>query len=275
MSTWHFARLAPQDQIRKLEEDVYRLRRSIMGLMPEKFERLLNSYYSAKSKSDRNRWVDQVADEITSLVTPMEPNSSYFHQDRARCPLCGGGPQSPYDEGFTLPIGLQRHLVGYGQVHQCPVFEAAEALARDYWHREYAAKDAEEEAMSRQLLFDRKKKELVYQIEPGRDPVLSEEGLWSDPHRTSEEMAFALARLSELGFKVEYEGNAVRSTLEHGDLVIYADPRRAKKIVFRVYRLAATKAKSGIPKPKYLCSFSFQDSWSKDLHAKFFARLPV
>lgn len=274
MSSWHYARLAPQDQIRKLEEDVYRLRRSIIDLMPENLEKLLGSYYSAKSKSERYQWVDQVADEITNLATPLEPPNSYFSPDRARCPLCGGTSQSPYADGFTLPIGLQRHLVGYGNVHQCPVFEAAEALARDYWHREYAAADAEEEAKARQATLNRKRLEVVYQIEPGGDPVLLEEGLWSEAPRSEEELAFAVARLDGLGFRAERVGNGVKHTLEQGDLIVYADPRRKGKIEFRVYRQVAPKGKSRTPKFKYLRVFSIQDSWSKGIREKFQARLP-
>lgn len=47
----------------------------------------------------------------------------------APCPLCGGGTASPREEGYALPAGLMRHLLGSHNSPQYDVFEAAFELA--------------------------------------------------------------------------------------------------------------------------------------------------
>lgn len=50
---------------------------------------------------------------------------------RARCPLCGGGPQSAYENanGFLLSLGLEKHLVGHQRAYECAVLAAARRRA--------------------------------------------------------------------------------------------------------------------------------------------------
>ena len=64
---------------------------------------------------------------------------------RAPCPLCGGG-REPFtnqeDEAntigtFSVPVGLERHLQGYGRIRQCLVMAAAHDLACEAWERKH------------------------------------------------------------------------------------------------------------------------------------------
>ncbi len=53
---------------------------------------------------------------------------SFFGDERAPCPICGETPQQD-GRGFSLPIGLERHLRGHG-TRGCVVLRAVVRLAR-------------------------------------------------------------------------------------------------------------------------------------------------
>jgi len=124
-------------KIRLLKDDLYMARRTIVELMPEKARSILNSYYETKSKEDWYRWPDQAAEQIIELCTDVTQRTyqGYLYEERAKCPLCGDGPQSFYDGhvGFKLPEGLRRHLTGYGRSRECSVFGAVRALGREHY----------------------------------------------------------------------------------------------------------------------------------------------
>lgn len=117
--------------IRRLEEDLFMARRTIVELMPEQFQRVLDSFRG----DDRTavwEWAEKAADQIVDLCDTAE--QKYYDgyplgAPRAPCPLCGGGSSTPYDKGFALPTGLFRHLMGSHNSRQCEVFGAALQLA--------------------------------------------------------------------------------------------------------------------------------------------------
>ena len=92
-------------------------------------------------------------------------DNDYFDQ-RARCPLCRDSSSSPYSEGFSVPEGLRRHLIGWGNARQCSVMEAACALARDHWHQAYDASDRAEDNAKQAELEARRKSETLFQVAP-------------------------------------------------------------------------------------------------------------
>jgi hypothetical protein len=51
---------------------------------------------------------------------------------RAYCPLCGASANAPYRLGYSIPIGLERHLCGTRGSRMCAVFAAAHDNAADH-----------------------------------------------------------------------------------------------------------------------------------------------
>jgi hypothetical protein len=123
----------PDDRTRRLEDELDQTCRTVLHLMPENVRELLESYSACESRDETHRWDDTVAEQITAFAKVL-PRQGPYSSDRAYCPLCGEGSQSPYESGFTLPEGLRRHLVGYGNTHLCRVMRAALCLARQHWN---------------------------------------------------------------------------------------------------------------------------------------------
>lgn len=104
-------------------------------------------------------WQQQAVKAIIKHVTQgplvrLPPPNIYRHMPgvitmghaRVPCPLCGTG-REPFtnqeDEAntvgtYSVPIGLERHLEGYGRIRQCPVMAAGRDLAREDWERKKA-----------------------------------------------------------------------------------------------------------------------------------------
>jgi hypothetical protein len=120
-------------EIRRLKDDLYQARRTIVCLMPEPVQEILDSYYRCTSRIELHQWESNVIDQLVELAKPV-PRHTTYDTERAYCPLCGGSAQSIYQsqQGFSLPVGLQRHLEGWGNTHQCDVTVAAFKLARDW-----------------------------------------------------------------------------------------------------------------------------------------------
>ena len=124
-------------RIRQLETDLFYARCALVDLMPEAVRKILGSYRTVKTTQDWFGWSTRAAEQIAELAENVVQRTYQGHPvdaPRAKCPLCGAGPQSFYDDhlGFALPEGLVRHLTGGSNARQCPVFGAAYALARDY-----------------------------------------------------------------------------------------------------------------------------------------------
>lgn len=122
-----------EERIRRLEDDLFLARTAIIDLMPEPAQKVLDSYYGAENAW---AWSREASEKVVSLCEDVIP-SVYdgYDSPRAKCPLCKSGPATPYHEGFALPEGLIRHLLGTHNSRACPVFDAARALSRDYFKR--------------------------------------------------------------------------------------------------------------------------------------------
>jgi len=122
-----------EETIRRLSSDLYMARRTIVDLMPEPAQRILDSF-DGEDRREVWIWAEKAADQIVGLCETVE--QKYYDgyplgAPRARCPLCGGGSSTPYDKGFAIPEGLFRHLLGSHNSRQCDVFAAATQLALD------------------------------------------------------------------------------------------------------------------------------------------------
>jgi hypothetical protein len=235
--------------------------------MPIEISNLLSGYYSCKTRADATRWEHDVVQAIIEKADLLNNQTSSFGGPRAYCPLCRCGSQGPFDEGFAVPEGLRRHLFGWGNSHRCRVTEAAFALARDHWKTTVDEAERQQHIADAEEVLRRKKIEILFRVDPYKDPELIEEGChFDDKPRTEEELQWAEDRLRHLGFEVLMDERVKTYTKEYDAWVVYADPRFQKKISFCVHRKPESKRR----RPSSPCdSFFLMDSWKNDLHEKF------
>ena len=264
-----------EPEIQRLQMDLDRARRAIIHLMPESLQEILFSYRQCTSRGEVYQWREKVSDQIVECAKPF-PRRSAYDNERANCPLCGGSPQNFYEfqQGFTLPIGLHRHLVGWGNTHQCDVTLAAFELASDWAERKFRETELQQEAEARAKIAARKATETLYQTGPNLEPeLLGEQYQWR-PVRNQESLAWAEERLEELGFKKTLQGSVKCYTQEHARAIVYADPREEGRIEFLVYQFPPPPRKSRRqPDFQTRPSFILMDNWKRDLQKKYSDRL--
>jgi hypothetical protein len=134
-------------EIRRLKNDLDHARRTIIRLMPEPVQEILDRYYRCTSRIELHQWESNAIDQLVELAKPL-PRHTPYDTERAYCPLCGGSAQDIYQskQGFSLPVGLHRHLEGWGNTHQCDVTVAAFGLARDWAPGEFHETEQRERA---------------------------------------------------------------------------------------------------------------------------------
>jgi hypothetical protein len=260
-------------EIDRLHTELYRARHAVLELVPDEFSNLLSSYYECSAK-ERHTWQDGVAEQVIERAKLLPPPHAWADANRARCPLCRAGTQSPYADGFTVPEGLRRHLIGWGSAQQCSVMHAAACLARDVWYDKFGKA---EETQRQEELADKARRrnvEQLYRIQPDGDGQLRDD-LWSGRRpRTDQEMIAAEDRLKGLKFKAEIEGRTQAYTRAGDGYVVYADPRASGAIEFRLYKQSGKRSKNGrIMWEKHYQSFEIPDRWHRELLSKFETRL--
>lgn len=116
----------------QLRAELYEARYNILALLPEEIRQLIKGYRQCHSHDDILTWQRAVIEQLLAVAAssplPTTPGSA----PRARCPLCHQSPQSPPESGYSLPIGLQRHLEGQGKFSQCVVMATAVKLAKEH-----------------------------------------------------------------------------------------------------------------------------------------------
>ena len=121
-------------KIRRLEDELFFAREAIIHLVPPAAREVLIGHRRCQSREELLRWFPLAAETIVEMADAVPPPTCQGYpidHARAKCPLCGQGPESPYYQGYALPEGLTRHLRGTHRSRQCDVFGAAEALARN------------------------------------------------------------------------------------------------------------------------------------------------
>lgn len=118
--------LLPEARMDRMRMEMYRLRRTVLSLVSEQYRELIDPPYDF-TQAEGNRWDYDVVRRIIELV---EPDT----EGRSACPLCGDTTQS-YGLGFSVPTGLERHLLGSHGSRECNVMYAAKGLLR-VRHRE-------------------------------------------------------------------------------------------------------------------------------------------
>lgn len=266
------ADLQYQQKIRRLEDGLYLARYTIVELMPDNVQEIMKGYYSCRSRQELYRWKHEVVEQIINLANILSAEEGSYSSDRAYCPLCGQGTSSPYERGFSVPEGLRRHLTGRGNSQQCMVMQAAMSLARDCWQSQYTDAVKAEEDKKREELAQRKKSEVLYRIAPDLEPELIDERLrFGGTPRSEGELDWVEARLTSLGFQITWDGNAKSYTHEHGDFVVYADPRQSGRVDFSVFPKDYKRSRGRLR----LCwtSFYILDGWKKELREKYEVRV--
>lgn len=171
--------------------------------------------------------------------------------------------------GFTLPEGLRRHLVGWGNVSQCGVTEAASELARECWDHQWRQAELEDERQKQELLAQRRRTEMLYRSRPDWEPELRDRTY--EP-RSEASWPIAEERLRQLAFVESVEANVKSYVREHDDCVVYADPRSSNRIDFVVCPKPLPKRFTSRSRPRFRF-FHLLDTWTKDLEGKYQARL--
>jgi hypothetical protein len=129
-----------EDENRRLRDEVYILREILIGLMDP--QGMLHGYRTCDDFDQFDEWRQKTAAAIIKNAW-VRPGSEMGDPrwPRAICPLCRGGAQSVPDvQGFAVPAGLRRHLLGELNSRQCPVFAAAEQIAQEGARRSEMAK---------------------------------------------------------------------------------------------------------------------------------------
>jgi hypothetical protein len=258
--------MSPDREFDRLEDELWSARNDIVQLMPNEIAERLMSHYSCETRAQFFAWWRETLRYIVGLAV-ADPAISYL-QERARCPLCRGGTSSAYQEGFTLPEGLLRHLEGHGNTHRCPVTNAAFRLAMSSLREKFDAADK----MEKQQTEQRRKTERVYLLDPSGLPKLFDEDSWHlRETRSPEQLAEAEQRLRKFGFETEINGNVVAYTLMHEGWLVLADPRQVGRIDFTVFANPSGKRPSR--KNPGRSHFQFRDEWRRDALARFMAAL--
>jgi hypothetical protein len=114
----------PKKHIAFLEEELFNVQHSLIRLvMPEKTRQLLYGLACADPDQDILRTMDETAEKLIE-VAPIEDGAELSHaQIRVFCPLCHAG-------SFTKPEGLRRHLLGWGNTHECSILRTAFKLGQ-------------------------------------------------------------------------------------------------------------------------------------------------
>lgn len=136
-----------------LKQEINQLRRTILELARDQ-ELVYEVLEKGRGESEPWIWQQRAVKAIIDRVTrgplvQLPPPKFYRHMPgvttighaRVPCPLCGAGREpftNQQDEAHTIgtysvPIGLERHLEGYGRIRQCPVMAAARDLVREAW----------------------------------------------------------------------------------------------------------------------------------------------
>ncbi|SAL57549.1 hypothetical protein AWB69_06248 [Caballeronia udeis] len=120
-----------EDEIRRLKNDLFVTRQALVDLLDT--QDLLSGYFGCKDFDQIDKWRLERASAVIEAAW-VRPGAEMGDPrwPRAICPLCRQGAQGTRDvQGYAVPEGLRRHLLGELNSRQCAVFAAAEQIARD------------------------------------------------------------------------------------------------------------------------------------------------
>jgi len=124
-----------EDKVRELENELFVARDTMFHLLRPELGKMLREQYGYQTFDEVHAWKVRTVEAIIAFAMGGNESEKVVRfprgDGRAPCPLCSHGPDSPYYDGFLLPDGLRRHLLGTHRVNQCRVFRAAERMAME------------------------------------------------------------------------------------------------------------------------------------------------
>ncbi|MGB3222551.1 MAG: hypothetical protein WBB23_07100 [Desulforhopalus sp.] len=124
------------EEIRRLKDQLYDARSTILDLVDDEFSEMLNDIRSVGSLEEVGSFLEGVSLKVIERAVILPKGHDQDWTDRAYCPLCGAGSQGHYVEGFVVPKGLSLHLTGRGRTDRCIVIKVCKDLALDYFRRQ-------------------------------------------------------------------------------------------------------------------------------------------
>lgn len=129
--------------IRELDDALYFAQEAVGKLLPDVLLGPLQAAWSVESPQDFADWLSWSLRRFMAAAHPQPgPEMGGAPGEwRAWCPLCGDGAASLRDlDGFSLPVGLERHLLGTHGSRMCCVFRvlqfrAVQSMRRAQAHR--------------------------------------------------------------------------------------------------------------------------------------------
>ncbi|MCK1554747.1 MULTISPECIES: hypothetical protein [unclassified Bradyrhizobium] len=255
-------------EIKALRRELSDLRHDLIRLQPQEIADLLFSYYGCTTRAEWEKWKRDTAGAVIQHAKVDPAQASYPGiEERAACPLCGDGTTAfGARGGFAYPGGLERHLRGYGNMHQCTVLGTAFKLAADYLHETLLASDRAEKEREQK----RRELEPMVQHAAQAPPAFLYQNEWRGPARGEAKIGEAEQRLHDLGFEIIIEGNVRTYRFVQDDWLVLADPRGANKIEFEVTSLTNPKKTARHWRAN---TFYMLDSYALDVPGKFRKRL--
>lgn len=124
--------------IRDLKDELWETRMLVLRILPERHRRHLELPSAFSARRELNQWLRGAIDAIVRQAVEdarLQPAVSddewiylgYDPRGRMPCPLCGC---ERVNGGGFLPLGLDRHLDGYGSNERCEVMRAVVGLGR-------------------------------------------------------------------------------------------------------------------------------------------------
>ena len=263
-----------EDIIKRLESELYSARSIILNLLPMELHELLSSYYSCQSITESKQWermvIEKLLDYVAEKFTDNEdiiPYNPRMRRERAKCPLCGSGPQGGYEESFAFPEGLRRHFEGYGNTMSCSVLEHIHSMAREYFRHTFAEQVRIEKEQASAILKARRENENLYVVEPDSEPKLIDEissCFLYGTCRDEEQLKWAEVRLKDLGVEKIVDGRVISYVYSDDEICVYANPLKQKNIGFQAYKVPLKKRSNTV------CHhYQLQDRLKNGLKEKF------
>ena len=88
------------DEIKRLKEELWFARTTIIDLVPAPFCEFFRGYYHCNTRSEGYEWRRNLVAEIIEN-TPVDDQENFGFQRTTRCPLCDDSPSHFYRDGFT------------------------------------------------------------------------------------------------------------------------------------------------------------------------------
>lgn len=122
-----------QQEIENLKQKLNEARRMMINLLPREVAIISRNFLRDFTINKNDMAFDDLVDKlIEHAKLSAFPGAGYITDEiRAYCPLCGSGCQGPYDKGFRLPGGMQRHFFGHGNLTQCGTMAVLITMAHD------------------------------------------------------------------------------------------------------------------------------------------------